>query len=174
MIQNDQLTGKDNGMIGKHGYSLIEKRSSGRKPADLLGKRFGHMTVIEKTDERFNGNVVWLCKCDCGNVFPASTQRIVHKNLQNCFDEKCPYVDSNLPKNKMETHRDRTGGMDDLKGRKFGKLTVKEMTGLRMGRNLEWYCECECGRKVKVYAYPLIEGKTTMCKFCMREEKLIE
>ena len=34
---------------------------------DLTGKRYGRLTVIEKTDQRANGSVVWRCQCDCGN-----------------------------------------------------------------------------------------------------------
>ena len=33
-----------------------------------IGDVFDKLTVIEKTDERDNqGNVFWLCKCECGN-----------------------------------------------------------------------------------------------------------
>ena len=33
---------------------------------DLTGRRFGRLTVFQYTDERKNGEVMWLCKCDCG------------------------------------------------------------------------------------------------------------
>ena len=34
----------------------------------IAGDVFDKLTVIEKTDERDNqGNVFWLCKCECGN-----------------------------------------------------------------------------------------------------------
>ena len=169
MIQSEkEIKNRKNESLGEHGYSVIKKRSSGRHAADLLGKRCGNMTVIEKTDERFNGNVVWLCKCDCGNTFAASTQRIIHKNLSHCFDEKCPYKDETVPQTKQETHRQRKGGMDDITGKRFGRLTVVEKTGVRMGRNLEWYCQCECGKQMKCYAYALLDGKVTECKSCQR------
>lgn len=35
---------------------------------DLIGKRFGRLLVLQETQERRNGNVVWLCQCDCGTV----------------------------------------------------------------------------------------------------------
>lgn len=37
------------------------------KKVNLIGQRFGKLTVVEKTKERRHGNVVWLCQCDCGN-----------------------------------------------------------------------------------------------------------
>lgn len=35
---------------------------------DILGKRFGKLTVIEKTDKRKNSYIIWKCRCDCGNI----------------------------------------------------------------------------------------------------------
>lgn len=32
---------------------------------NILGKRYGRLLVIQKTEERLNGCIVWLCKCDC-------------------------------------------------------------------------------------------------------------
>lgn len=40
----------------------------GRKPIDLTGKRFGRLTVIEKTSIDTSKEVCWLCQCDCGNI----------------------------------------------------------------------------------------------------------
>lgn len=37
-----------------------------QKMHDLTDKRFGHLTVIERSDRRLSGNIQWLCKCDCG------------------------------------------------------------------------------------------------------------
>ena len=35
---------------------------------DLIGQRFGKLTVLESTDERIRDYVVWKCQCDCGNI----------------------------------------------------------------------------------------------------------
>lgn len=37
------------------------------KLIDLTGKRFGRLTVIERTKSK-GKNTVWLCKCDCGKT----------------------------------------------------------------------------------------------------------
>ena len=37
-------------------------------PIDLKGKAFGRLVVLRKLDERKNGEILWLCKCDCGNT----------------------------------------------------------------------------------------------------------
>jgi hypothetical protein len=37
------------------------------KPLNLIGEKYGRLTVLEKLPERRNRRVVWLCRCDCGN-----------------------------------------------------------------------------------------------------------
>lgn len=38
----------------------------GRK-LDMIGQRFGRLTVIGDSGHRSSGNVCWRCICDCGN-----------------------------------------------------------------------------------------------------------
>lgn len=39
---------------------------------DLTGQRFGRLTVIKDSGKRTKyKNVIWMCKCDCGNTFYA-------------------------------------------------------------------------------------------------------
>lgn len=37
---------------------------------DLTGNRYGRLTVVRKAEKAevygYNGRVMWLCKCDCG------------------------------------------------------------------------------------------------------------
>lgn len=35
---------------------------------DLTGMRFGRIVALKQTDKRKGKRVIWLCKCDCGNV----------------------------------------------------------------------------------------------------------
>jgi hypothetical protein len=35
---------------------------------DLIGKRFGHFTVLERVLDRTKSLTQWKCKCDCGTV----------------------------------------------------------------------------------------------------------
>lgn len=39
----------------------------------MLNKVFGELTVIEETDKRKDGRVVYVCKCSCGNFIEASS-----------------------------------------------------------------------------------------------------
>lgn len=55
-----------------------------RKRVDLAGKKFGKLTVIEPTDQRKGSNVVWICKCDCGNTCYVSAHDLKHGNVKSC------------------------------------------------------------------------------------------
>jgi hypothetical protein len=53
---------------------VVEKvKRKGRPIKDWTGFRQGRLVVVSPTDERDNGNVVWLCKCDCGGTIKLST-----------------------------------------------------------------------------------------------------
>lgn len=54
------------------------------KNIDLTGKRFGKLVIIEATNQRKNGNIVWKCKCDCGNIHYVTTNSLVSGNTQSC------------------------------------------------------------------------------------------
>lgn len=51
---------------------------------DLKDKQFGRLKVIEKTDKRKNGHVVWLCECSCGNEVYISSDSLQSGNTQSC------------------------------------------------------------------------------------------
>ena len=65
----------------------------------------------------------------------------------------------------------------NLTGLKFGRLTVLEQAGSRIGKNgkslIFWKCLCECGNIVEVYAGSLTSGLTTSCG-CLQKEKAKE
>ena len=63
-------------------YSTKELRSDGiiqcpycgydREPKThitetIIGKKFNHLTVINKTNKTKSGKILYACKCDCGN-----------------------------------------------------------------------------------------------------------
>lgn len=58
----------------------------------------------------------------------------------------------------------------DLKGKKFGKLTVLDYCRVDKYGQTEWLCECECGNKTIVKAYNLKSGRTTSCG-CRKHER---
>jgi hypothetical protein len=48
---------------------------------DLINKKFGRLTVIEKAQEK---PVKWRCKCDCGNIKILPTRYLTSGDTQSC------------------------------------------------------------------------------------------
>jgi hypothetical protein len=62
----------------------IQKENiSQRMKVDLVGKRFGKLTVLNFDHTDKNGQV-WLCQCECGNKCFANTKTLNFKRKQSC------------------------------------------------------------------------------------------
>lgn len=48
------------------------------KSIDLIGQKFGRLTVVSRTDNNKEGRAMWLCQCDCGNK-----KIVLGKSLRN-------------------------------------------------------------------------------------------
>ena len=53
--------------------------------ADMIGKRFGNLTVIERVSS-IDRNSEWLCKCDCGNIVRVKGFRLRNGITKTCGD----------------------------------------------------------------------------------------
>lgn len=74
-----------NGIVkscGCYKNELLAKRSE----VDLIGKKFGRLTVIEKLPNRDKfGNVLWKCICDCdGKIVIANTGALTTGHTKSC------------------------------------------------------------------------------------------
>lgn len=124
-----------------------------RKPENIAGRWFGRLTVLELSEERkSNGGAVWKCRCDCGKIISASSGSLKRGNTTSCGCVR----------------------REELKGMKFGKLTVLKL-GRRSGsgRGSFWLCRCDCGRELEVHAHKLKSGHTKSCG-CLQRESAID
>ena len=55
---------------------------------DLTGKRFGKLTVIERVNNDKNGNLMWLCLCDCGNKKIVGGRHLSSNATKSCGCEQ--------------------------------------------------------------------------------------
>ncbi len=51
---------------------------------DLTGQRFGRLIVIEEAGRTKQGNVKWLCRCDCGQDTVASQGNLHRSTTKSC------------------------------------------------------------------------------------------
>lgn len=52
--------------------------------SNLIGKKFGKLLIIDKTDLRKYQNIVWKCKCDCGNITYVPTNSLTKGDTKSC------------------------------------------------------------------------------------------
>lgn len=54
------------------------------KMKDLMGQRFGKLTVIECMGKLDGRRYSWKCICDCGNEIIVQTSRLTSGNTKSC------------------------------------------------------------------------------------------
>ena len=54
------------------------------KERDLIGQRFGRLTVLKQSEKKANGFPFWLCRCDCGSVNLVSSSALKSGNVSSC------------------------------------------------------------------------------------------
>lgn len=55
-----------------------------RNTIDLKDMVFGKLTVLEKTEKRSQGSVIWKCRCECGNI-----KEVNGSNLRQGYTRSC-------------------------------------------------------------------------------------
>ena len=112
----------------------------------MVGKKYGKLTVISKTDERnAHNDILLLCKCDCGKYHKTVGSRLKHGQTKSCG---C-IVSS------------------DITGIKVGKLTVLSKTNKRNNDGLIfWECLCDCGNYCSIASAQLRNGRSKSCGRC--------
>lgn len=119
-----------------------------QKSRELVGQKFGMLTVVEDSGKREGNSILWRCKCDCGGEILAVRHRLASGLVQNCG---C------IP-GKMRPR------VSDLIGKRFGMLTVIGDSGERDGScSILWRCKCDCGGEILVVRSQLESGNTESC-----------
>lgn len=70
------------------------------KRIEMVGKKFGKLTIIEESTQRKNKAICWVCKCDCGNI----TQPIRGTSLRDGSIKSCGCLNSEATINRNFTH----------------------------------------------------------------------
>lgn len=124
---------------------------------DLTGRRFGNLTVVEKTDRREDNYVLWRCRCDCGAELSVSTKKLKRGTVKDCG---C----------RGRENARRGNVAEDLTGQTFGALTVIRRAENKNGRTC-WLCRCRCGGGKEVLAKDLKAGKVRSCGCLVHEPR---
>ena len=126
-----------------------------RQKIPMINKKFGLLTVLEETNKKASGNIIYKCQCECGNIVEVNGAF-----LRSGKTKSCGCLRGIVAK---ETHS------NPIIGRTFGKLTVIKETKDRSGPYIVYECKCSCGSIVKVSSHNLSSGNTQSCG-CMRSK----
>lgn len=152
---------KKNGTKSCGCISIEQIRVLKRPRYNLIGKRFGRLTVLERAEDYkidTNNNkkryACWLCKCDCGNKVIVKQNKLIQNRTKSCGCYRKEVTAKRIRK--------------DLTGMRFGKLLVLEYAGnFNSNRCINeqalWLCKCDCGNNKIIKSQNLISGDTKSC-----------
>lgn len=118
---------------------------------DLTGTKFNKLTVICENGRTPKYEVLWKCKCECGNEIT-----VPGSNLKTGNTKSCGCITRKI----------------DLVGQKFSRLTVVDfyINNNEYKTNAAiWTCVCDCGNLVNVIGQNLRNGITKSCG-CLNKE----
>jgi hypothetical protein len=107
-------------------HKEVDSKPSTGKVENLIGRKFGRLTVVARAENDRHKKTRWRCLCDCGKESVHGRQELCKKDAQSCG---C------LRQELTSVRAARTG----LEGLVVGLLTVQR----RVGR--QWECSCRCG-----------------------------
>lgn len=112
------------------------------KKIDLIGFEFGQSKVLNFAGKTSNKRKdrLWLCKCNCGKEFLATTHSIRVGDRKTCG----------------------CGFSPDLTGQRFGSGIVQNEAGRLQGKKL-WLLLCDCGNYYKAITEKLRSDHIKSC-----------
>lgn len=103
------ICGKEQEVAAIYGYVRVSSRDQ---------------TVEGKSGSKArDGNPLWRCRCDCGNLVETTKRRLLTGNIRSCGCGKQP-------------------PLKDWVGKRFGMLTVLSYARKENGFHL-WHCRCD-------------------------------
>lgn len=136
----------------------------------IIGREFGDLTVIRATEERRNSQIVYLCKCGCGEEILLTSSNFKYARRMDCgCSKRKKQAERDERKRLAEENRVKNLKVD-LVGRQFGKLKVIERCPERYHKQVVYNCQCECKNTVTAYYIQLIKNRKTDCG-CVPKKK---
>ena len=140
----------------------------GRRQQNLVGQKYGHLTIIEMIPGHDGIPASVKCQCDCGNTITAITNNVKRGNTRSCgcmpHARKTKYVrgdEATVVRTEKKGKRDPKP--KNLDGRRFGRLTVLKFAGYDKTDHAVYECQCDCGKTKTVRGNSLFSGDTTSC-----------
>ena len=140
--------------------------TASEKYHDIRGQKFGRLTVLDEPPRTKDGVLgkIWHCRCDCGNEVWVQSGLLVSGKTLSCG---C-----------LQREKASEANFKDLRGQKFGKLTVLDepprfKERKNASRRTLWHCKCDCGNDVWANTSSLLSGHTKSCG-CILDEDMVD
>lgn len=141
------------------GIIQCHKCGSNRKPQtqlteDIIGKKFNHLTVIEKTEKRSNGKILYKCICDCEKQTEVYVSRT---DLQRGHTISC--------------------GCAKRKYKIGDVINNREIIGINGTKNNQFYYRAKClfcNREYEITGYSLKKTFSCGCQKSLGEFNIIQ
>ena len=102
------------------------------KPLDLVGKRFGKLTVLERRPSDAKGQSMWLVRCDCGKEKVVRGHDLTQGKSSSCGCSRiksCIFYEHGLSKNKLHglwrNIKDRCNNPNNKAYKYYGERGIK-------------------------------------------------
>ena len=100
------------------------------KPLNLIGQRFGRLTVTDRIGMNDNRLVMWQCRCDCGREVPVSTRDLRSRGVVSCGCNRLEKSRTNLNSVPQSVKLGQIGGTN-LSRLSSGKPPRNSSSGVR-------------------------------------------
>lgn len=131
--------------------------SNSNKLKNIVGQRFGMLTVIAESGRSKTGKVMWECLCDCGQTVRVFGSALKTGNTKSCGCENRKLTSERIKK--------------VLLGKRFGRWEVIKEQGINRWGQYLWLCQCDCGNQSVVVGSSLTAGTSQSCG-CVIKEKI--
>jgi hypothetical protein len=133
------------------------KESNMSKPENLIGKKFGRLTVVEQAKSEKYGTV-WNCLCACGKAVNGVRTGTLHS--------RAAAISCGCLKSELVSAR----SFVDLTGQRFGRLVVLSCSGRNDVQQALWELRCDCGNTVSGMTTDRLRGHHTRSCGCLQRE----
>ena len=126
----------------------------GIRGKDLASQRFGRLVALYSVGTNKHNQVLWHCKCDCGNFSDVVASKLIRGKTKSCG---C-YVGISTSKRSLI----------EMQGKRIGKWTIlyrdyEAQAKSANGKTVYWKCRCDCGVERSVSATSLRYGDSLSC-----------
>lgn len=124
---------------------------------NLIGHKFGRLTVIAKSHKDTSNSIIWGCECTCGRHIKVSSANLNRGKAKSCG---------------ICVRRNTSNGtIKD--GDAFGRwVVIKADYSIKEGNSYCW-CKCSCGTEREVHSVRLLKGTSLSCG-CLQKETVAQ